>query len=124
MIVDTSAIIAILRKEPDQERYLRAVISADVAWISSVNLLELYAVLALRADDVSRLIEDSDIKVWDFTWSTAVLARDAFIQYGKGRHKASLNICDCAAYATAKEAKLPLLYKGNDFAHTDIESPL
>ncbi len=120
MTVDTSVVVAILRKESGYDEYVRAIVAAETAWISSVNLLETYMVLGSRSDDVTRFIEEAGIKVWDFTRSTALIAHDAFLHYGKGRHKASLNICDCAAYATTKETGAPLLYKGNDFTLTDL----
>ena len=114
----------ILRREPDYEKYLKTVSEADVAYISSVHLLESYLVLADRIHEVDALVNDVGISVWDSTVSTCFLARDAFLKYGKGRHKAALNICDCAAYATAKESNFPLSYKGNDFSLTDIKSVL
>ena len=124
MVVDTSSIVAILRREPGFEAYLRAVTEAGEAYISAVNLLECHLVLAKTPELVARLIEDAGIVVKDFTHATASFARLAFLQYGKGRHPAALNICNCAAYATAKECNLPLLYKGNDFRYTDIQSVL
>jgi ribonuclease VapC len=118
--VDTSIMVAILRKEPGYERYLWTIAEADAAYISGVNLLESYLVLGNRFNEVDALVNDIGISVRDFTSSTCYIARDAFLRYGKGRHKAALNICDCAAYATAKESNLPLLYKGDDFSLTDI----
>ncbi len=118
--VDTSIVVAILRKEPDYEKYILALSEADAAYISSVNLLESYLVLRNRLSEVDALVDDSGISVWSFTSATCSLARNAFLKYGKGRHKAALDICDCIAYATAKELKSPLLYKGNDFSLTDI----
>ncbi len=119
MAVDTSSIVAILRREPGFEAYLRAVTEAGEAYISAVNLLECHLVLAKTPELVARLIEDAGILVKDFTQATASRARLAFLQYGKSRQPAALNICDCdcdcAAYATAKESNLPLLYKGERF---------
>ncbi|MBV9034247.1 MAG: type II toxin-antitoxin system VapC family toxin [Acidobacteriaceae bacterium] len=116
--------MAILRKEPGYERYILAIAEADAVYISSVNLLESYLVLGNRLSEVDTLVDSSGILVWSFTSVTCSIARHAFLKYGKGRHKAALNICDCAAYATAKELNLPLLYQGNDFSLTDIEPVL
>ena len=121
MVVDTSAVVAILRRELGFEEHLKAVTGAGEVYISSVNLLECQMVLSAMPGRVERLIMDGGIAVKDFTQRTASLAWLAFLQYGKGRHRAALNICDCAAYATAKEYNLPLLFKGNDFAQTDIQ---
>ena len=120
MVIDTSAIVAILRKEPGFEGYSKAIIRTDEAYLSAVNLLECHLGLAATPDVVGRLVEDAEIIIKDFTRTTAALAQAAFSQYGKGRHRAALNICDCAAYATAKECNLPLLFKGQDLALTDV----
>ncbi len=124
MVLDTSAAVAVLRQEAGFEEYLRAIANAGEIYISAVNLLECYIVLAATSERVGRFIRDGEITVKDFTQATSSIARLAFLQYGKGRHRAALNICDCAAYATAKEYNLPLLYKGNDFAHTDVKSAI
>lgn len=124
MVLDTSAAVAVLRQEAGFEEYLRAIANAGEIYISAVNLLECYMVLAATSERVGRFIRDGEITVKDFTQATSSIARLAFLQYGKGRHRAALNICDCAAYATAKEYNLPLLYKGNDFAHTDVKSAI
>jgi ribonuclease VapC len=121
MVLDTSVVVAILRREAGFEEYLRAIVEADEVCISAVSLLECQVVLAATAERVDRFIEDGGITIKDFTRATASLAHAAFLRYGKGRHRAALNICDCAAYATAKESDQPLLFKGNDFVHTDIK---
>jgi ribonuclease VapC len=121
MVLDTSAVVAILRREAGYEAYLRVIIEADEVFISAINLLECQMVLAHAVERVGRFIEDGEITVRNFTQSTALIAHMAFLQYGEGRHRAALNICDCAAYATAKEINLPLLFKGSDFIHTDIK---
>lgn len=121
MVLDTSAVVAILRRESGFEEFLKAVTEADEVCISAINLLECQVVLAATVERVSRFIEDGGIAVKDFTRATAAIAHVAFLQYGKGRHRAALNICDCAAYATAKEVNRPLLFKGNNFIHTDIK---
>lgn len=120
MVLDTSAVVAILRREAGFKEYLKAVTEADEVYISAINLLECQMVLAATVERVARFVEDGGIAVKDFTRVTAAIAHAAFLQYGKGRHRAALNICDCVAYATAKEINRPLLFKGNDFIHTDI----
>lgn len=124
MVIDTSAVVAILRKESGFEAYLSTITEAEEVYISAVNLLECYLVLAATPERVERFFEQAGIEVKEFTRKTASFGRSAFLEYGKGRHRAALNICDCAAYATAKECNLPLLYKGDDFSQTDIEPAL
>ncbi len=91
MVVDTSSVIAILRREPGFEAYLRAVTEAGEAYISAVNLLECHLVLAKTPELVAHLIEDAGIVVRDFTHATASRARLAFLQYWKGRHPTRSN---------------------------------
>lgn len=130
MVIDTSAIFATISGEPDSERYRGAIISAPLRLISSVTLLETQIVLASRHGNkaitvLHELIERAGIVVVPFDESMAAIAFEAFRQYGKGQgHKAQLNIIDCAGYALAKARALPLLFKGNDFAATDIRSAL
>lgn len=120
MVVDTSVVIAILRKEDGYVDLLKRLLSVDEVWISAVNLLEAYVVMGHRHADVSRLIDDAAIRVQAFAAADAERARDAYLRFGKGHHKASLNICDCAAYAAAQSRQCPLLFKGHDFTATDV----
>jgi ribonuclease VapC len=130
MVIDTSAIFAAISGEPDGERYRDAIISAPLRLISAVTLLETQIVLASRSGNnaialLHELTERAGIVVVPFDGSMAETAFDAFRRYGKGQgHKAQLNIIDCAAYALAKARDLPLLFKGNDFAATDIRPAL
>ncbi len=124
MVIDTSALVAIIRKEPDFERILRAITAAPQALLSSVAMLEASMVLTDELSDLDRLIRDGNISVIEFAASTALVAREAFLRYGKRRHRAALNFVDCAVYATARELNLPLLFRGDDFIHTDILSAL
>lgn len=130
MVIDTSAIFAAIAGEPDSAIYRRAIISAPQRLISAVTLLETRIVLASRMGDSSTpilhdLIDRAGIAVVPFDEPTAEAAFDAFRRYGKGQgHRAQLNIIDCAAYALAKTRDLPLLFKGNDFAATDIRPAL
>jgi ribonuclease VapC len=125
MIVDTSALIAILFEEPEGHLFDVAILNTEDSRISSASYLEAAMVLLARrgADGVRALdllILRSGIEIVSFTESHARLARFAFEHYGKGRHPAKLNFGDCIAYALAKETGEELLFKGTDFALTDI----
>lgn len=130
MVIDTSAVVAAITGEPDSASYRRAILSARLWLISAVTLLETQIVLASRSGGAAvpvlhLLIERAGIAVVPFDEPLAHAAFDAFKRYGKGQgHKAQLNITDCAAYALAKTRDLPLLFKGNDFAATDIRAAL
>ncbi|HEY6769135.1 MAG TPA: type II toxin-antitoxin system VapC family toxin [Candidatus Sulfotelmatobacter sp.] len=126
MIVDASAIIAILRGESDGSALARILEQAPVRRISAATYVEAAIVtdanqnpvLSRRFDDFLR---DSDIVIEPVTVEQAKIAREAYRDFGKGRHRAGLNFGDCFAYALAKVTGEPLLFKGNDFQHTDIE---
>ena len=125
IVVDTSALMAILLNEPESSQFRDALAEAPRKIISAVNVLEAGIVITARhgsdgADALTDLLERAEIKVVPFDQAQSRLAFPAFQAYGKGRHPARLNICDCAAYALAKELDAPLLFKGNDFAGTDI----
>jgi len=126
MIVDASAIIAILRNEPDASNLAAALQRAPIRRVSAVTWVEAAIVtdanrnpvLSRRFDD---LLRDVSMRVETVTPKQAEIARYAYRDFGKGRHKAGLNFGDCFAYALAKEMDEPLLFKGNDFAHTDVD---
>ena len=125
MIIDTSALMAILEQEPEAERMARAIGSASGSRLSSATLVEAGIVVQARrgeegARDLDLLIAKLAISVAPFTASQANLARKAYRDYGRGRHPAALNFGDCFAYAIAKETSEPLLAKGNDFRQTDL----
>ncbi len=130
MVVDTSALFAAIAGEPDSAFYRSAIISAPLRLISAVTLLETRIVLFSRSGSSSipllhELIDRAGIAVVPFDEPMAEAAFEAFKRYGKGQgHKAQLNIIDCAAYALAKTRELPLLFKGADFAATDIQPAL
>ena len=130
MVIDTSAIFAAIAGEPDSMVYRSAILSAPLRLISAVTLLETQIVLLSRSGSASipilhELMRRAGVAVVPFDESVAEAAFDAFKRYGKGRgHRAQLNIIDCAAYALAKICNLPLLFKGDDFAATDIPSAL
>lgn len=127
MIVDTSVIIAILRNEPDARIIEEALARSQPRYMSAVSYVEAAVVvdsnknpvLSRRLDD---LLRDVQINVEPVTLNQAHIAREAYRDFGKGRHRAGLNFGDCFAYALAKEKGEALLFKGDDFRHTDIES--
>ena len=125
IVVDTSALIAILDKEPDANLYAEAIAEADPPLISAATLVELNIVMLNRhgikaAQIVDRLIQEGGFQVESFTIQHAELARDAYARYGKGQQPAGLNYGDCFSYALAKATGVPLLFKGQDFSKTDI----
>ncbi len=126
MVVDSSALIAILRREPEADSFLQVVAGAGHCLLSSVSLLETSMVLAGRTGDATAwteldaLIARAAMQVVAQDAELAEEARGAFLRYGKGRHPAGLNLGDCASYALAKARNLPLLFKGNDFPRTDL----
>ena len=127
MILDSSAIIAILRAEPEAQDFARAVISAEARRVSAVSYVESAAVIdsgknAVASRRFDEFFRVSRIVVEAVTPRQAEIARQAYRDFGKGRHKAGLNLGDCFAYALAKEMDEPLLFKGTDFKHTDVES--
>jgi len=126
IVIDSSALIAILRREPEADRFLCVIAAADGCLLSSVGLLETSMVLAGRTGDqaawvgLDALIARADMEVVAQDGEQARLAREAFLRFGKGRHPAALNLGDCAAYALARSRVLPLLFKGEDFVRTDL----
>jgi len=126
IVLDSSALIAILRREPEAVSFIRIIADADGCLLSAVSLLETSLVLAGRTGAASswngldRFIARSQIQVVAHDARLAMAAREAFLRYGKGRHKAGLNMGDCATYALAKRLSLKLLFKGKDFSATDL----
>ena len=126
MILDSSAIVAVLRAEPDAPGFAGAIESAQRRRVSAVSYVEAAVVIDSGRDAVaSRRFDDfiraSRIEVESVTPKQAEIARQAYRDFGKGRHRAGLNFGDCFAYALAKEMDEPLLFKGDDFRHTDVE---
>jgi ribonuclease VapC len=129
MIVDTSALLAILEQEADAERMARAIGSASGASLSSATLVEAGIVVQARrgdegARDLDLLITKLGVAVVPFTARQADIARKAYRTYGRGRHPAALNFGDCLVYALAKDTSEPLLAKGDDFRQTDLSLAL
>jgi len=126
IVLDSSALVAIMRNEPETEPFLEAIASANFLLLSAVNYLETCMVLAgpLGREGVWRPLDAflarARIAVVAFDLEQAHAAREAFMRFGKGRHSAGLNFGDCAAYALAKSRNVPLLFKGSDFLKTDI----
>jgi ribonuclease VapC len=125
MILDTSALIAILYREPEAEAFARRIYEAETCRMSVATWVELALVVesqigpeGMRQAEV--FLRRAGIVIEPLTVEQGELARQGFLDFGKGRHKAGLNYGDCFAYALAKATGEPLLFKGNDFAHTDI----
>ena len=128
IVVDASALVAIAEREPEAQQFLMVLDRSKVSYLSPINYVETGVVLIQR-----RLLADAaELVDWlaglgvtpreDVELGAAALA--AYLRFGKGRHPARLNLADCFAYALAKQLDLPLLYKGEDFAKTDIRSAL
>jgi ribonuclease VapC len=129
MILDTSAVIAVLFGEPEADSYTRLIHGADRCLISSGTFLELSIVIERQTGpEVARqcdmFFRRAGIVVEPFTVEQAHIARQAFHDFGKGRHPAGLNFGDCFAYALTKTSGEPLLFKGENFKRTDIASVL
>lgn len=125
MIVDTSAIIAILRGEPEAERFLDLIEAHRPSAISAGSWIELGAVLSRFGEPALEvqfleLVRATGMQVAPVDAHQAEIGRKAYMTYGKGRDPARLNFGDCFAYALSKATGRPLLYKGNDFSQTDI----
>ena len=129
MIVDTSAVIAILFAESDAERYALAIAGSDHCRMSAANYVETAIVVdaqtrAGAGREVDNFLRRAGIQIAPVTEEQAHLARQAYAEFGKGRHRAGLNFGDCFAYALAKSSGERLLFKGRDFALTDVASAL
>lgn len=125
MIVDSSALLAVLLAEPDRRRYVEAMVDAPALAMTAANWFETAMVAEARAgararQDFDDLIAEAGIAVAPVTHELARRACAAWQAWGKGNHPAGLNFGDCFAYALAQERGEPLLFKGDDFARTDI----
>jgi ribonuclease VapC len=125
VILDSSALVAILFREPEADAFVDRILAADVIRISVATWVELMMVMAGETDaasvrDAEAFLADAEVQVEPLTLEHGRLARQAFLDFGKGRHPAKLNFGDCFAYALAKATGEPLLFKGDDFAKTDI----
>jgi ribonuclease VapC len=128
VILDSSAVVAVLVEEPGHEELDLKMRQAEVLAIGAPTLVETNVVMARRTRSeagkvaVSRFREDLEVVVIPFAEMHCEAAAEAFIQFGKGRHPAALNYGDCMTYATARIADRPLLFVGDDFTQTDIEA--
>jgi ribonuclease VapC len=125
MILDTSALLAILQDEPERRTFNEAIEDAAVVRISAPTYVESSVVIEARFGaeglrDLDRLLELASVEIVSFDAVQARAARDGFSRYGKGRHPASLNLGDCFSYALARVLGETLLYKGEDFDRTDV----
>jgi ribonuclease VapC len=127
MIVDTSAIIAILRDEPDAGRFIAALAAEPDPRVSAATYLEAAIVVDANRDPVlsgrfDDLVTDAELSIEPVTERQAQIARRAYRDFGEGSgHPAGLNFGDCFAYALARTTGEPLLFKGDDFGHTDVQ---
>ncbi len=130
MIIDTSALLAILRNESDAPAYAAAIQRASSRGLSAVTFVETAAIIDSSRDPVASrgfedLLQEAHIAIDPVTEAQARIARDAYRDFGRGSgHPAKLNFGDCFAYALAKATGEPLLFKGKDFVHTDVKPAL
>jgi len=130
MIVDTSALIAILRDEEDAMSHATAIARAAVRRLSAANYVEITAVIDASRDPIASrrfddLVREAQFVIEPVTETQARIAREAYRDFGRGTgHPARLNFGDCFAYALAKALNEPLLFKGDDFTHTDVTPAL
>ena len=125
MVIDTSALIAILFGEPETESFVQALVNDPKKMISAFNLLETAIVIEAKKGEpggreLDLLVHRARIEIIPLNGDQVELALAAWRKYGKGNHPAGLNIGDCCAYALAKYSGEPLLFKGRDFSQTDI----
>ncbi len=129
MIVDTSALLAVLFNEPDAPLYAKALAEAETCRMSAANFVEAAIVVEAQTSHAGvsqfdAFFRRAGITIESVTEEQAHAARQAYTDFGKGRHPAGLNYGDCFSYALAKITGEPLLYKGNDFKKTDIAAAL
>jgi ribonuclease VapC len=125
VVVDPSAIIAIIYGEPEENAFLNLISHSPTCLLTSPSYVELSIVLGTRygkkgIEKLDLLLRELSITVVPFSPEQAKLATEAFLTFGKGRHPAKLNMGDCFSYALAKATGQLLLFKGNDFSQTDI----
>lgn len=125
MVIDSSALVAILQREPERRRLIEAIEAADARLISVATFVEISIVIEARYGaeglrDLDHFIGRAGIELVAVDAEHGTTARGAFSRFGKGRHRAGLNYGDCFSYALAIVAGQPLLFKGDDFAHTDV----
>lgn len=131
MFIDTSVIVALLAREPDAARYAERIAESRVRLTSGLVVLEAAMRLSTMLDldpvlvetRIRDLLDEAQVSVVAIDGGIATIAVAAFARFGKGRgHPAQLNLADCMSYAAARSHQVPLLFKGDDFAQTDIEA--
>jgi ribonuclease VapC len=125
MVIDTSALIAILLSEPEAEAFADAIAEDNRRLMSAFSLLEASIVIEAKkgergSRELDLLVHRTKIQTVSLDGEQVELAKSAWKAYGKGRHSAGLNIGDCCSYALSKQTGEPLLFKGDDFSQTDI----
>jgi ribonuclease VapC len=126
MVIDPSAILAIIYAEPEELTFIQLINESEDCLLSAPGYVEASIVVGSKhgkqgIENLNLLIEALSITVISFSVEQGQLASEAFLKFGKGRHPAKLNMGDCFSYALAKSTNQPLLFKGNDFTHTDID---
>lgn len=125
MVLDASALLAVLFGEPSADALIEAIAQAEQRTLSTASLLEASIVAYARKgadglDNLDLLIERLHLSTHPFDDEQLTLARDGFVRFGKGRHPAALNFGDCFSYGLARRLAQPLLFVGNDFSQTDV----
>ena len=126
IVVDSSAIIAMLEAEPEAPAIREAFVAGGPRWISAVSVMECAIVMERRRGPLGKagldvLLRRFEVRTLPFDEAQVALAHGAYQRFGKGRHPAALNLGDCCTYAAATVLALPLLQKGEDFRQTDLE---
>lgn len=126
MVVDTSALVVIVRNEPERRSFLKLLSDAETPKLAAVNWMEARMVVFARLGEdglgiLDAILEGADVEIVSVTRELSDSAFTAFRNFGKGRHPAKLNLADCFAYALAKSSDRPLLFKGHDFSRTDVK---
>ena len=126
MVIDTSALMAILLGEAEAERFAQSIAADPRRLVSTFTALEAGVVVLARkgaqgVQELDLLLESTAVSLVDLNARQMEIARSAYDRYGKGRHPAALNLGDCCSYALSQATGEPLLFKGNDFSRTDVE---
>ena len=129
IVIGSSALVAIIRDEPERRAFVDAIVDHGEPRLSAATYVEASMVMELRLGDrggreIDVLMEDVGVVIVPVDQAQATIAREAFRRFGKGRHRAVLNFGDCFVYALAKVLDAPVLFKGNDFALTDLKRAL
>lgn len=127
MVIDTSAVLAILQNEPERDMFIRSIVDAPIRRMSVASYVEAGIVLESRFGSAGThqlilFVSRADIQIDEVNLEQAEIALGACRRFGKGRHAAGLNFGDCFSYALATAREEPLFYKGSDFSETDIQS--